>query len=161
MFCARLTRDCFLSVGFGSWLLVLKEEYGLSNAGELVKLIKKAAVEAVEAEKPAAVCFGRVIGVSPLKIYVDQRFILGEKQLILTAAVRDHAVDASVGFYTEESEEEGLDVHRHCCKGQKRFLLLQGLKEGEEVILLRVEGGQRFIVLDRVCEYASEGEWLE
>ena len=60
----------------------------LSNAGELVKLIKKAAVEAVEAEKPAAACFGRVMGVSPLKIFVDQRFILGEKQLILTSAVR-------------------------------------------------------------------------
>ena len=134
----------------------------LSNAGELVKLIKKAAVEAVEAEKPAAACFGRVMGVSPLKIFVDQRFILGEKQLILTSAVREHAVDVSLGFYTEECEgKEGVEVHRHRCKGRKKIIMHNGLREGEEVILLRVEGGQRFIVLDRACEYASEGEWLE
>ncbi|MDE6579613.1 MAG: DUF2577 domain-containing protein [Ruminiclostridium sp.] len=38
-------------------------------------------------------------------------------------------------------------------------MLLNGLREGEEVILLRVEGGQRFIVLDRVSEYDVKGEW--
>ena len=89
----------------------------LNNAGELVKLIKKAAVAAVEAEKPAAVYFGKVADTAPLRIFVDQRFVLGEKQLILTKAVTDHAVDALVGFYTEESEDmDSLEAHRHCCK---------------------------------------------
>ncbi|MDE7281909.1 MAG: DUF2577 domain-containing protein [Ruminiclostridium sp.] len=134
----------------------------MSNAGELVRLIKKAAVEAVEAEKPAAVCFGRVMGVSPLKISVDQRFALGEKQLILTSAVRDHAVDVLVGSCTEEEKAgEGAEAHRHFLRGKKKIAVLRGLREGEEVILLRVEGGQRFIVLDRVFDCAAEGEWLE
>lgn len=127
-----------------------------------MRLIKKAAVEAVEAEKPAAVCFGKVTGTAPLRIFVDQRFVLGEKQLILTKAVTDHAVDALVGFYTEESEEaDSLEAHRHSCKGRKKIVLPNGLREGEEVILLRAEGGQRFIVLDRVCDYDVKGEWLE
>ncbi|MDE6724794.1 MAG: DUF2577 domain-containing protein [Ruminiclostridium sp.] len=129
----------------------------MNNAGELVKLIKKAAVEA---EKPAAVYFGKVTDTAPLRIFVDQRFVLGEKQLILIKTVTDHAVDALVGFYTEESEDmDSLEAHRHCCKGQKKIVLLNELREGEEVILLRVEGGQRFIVLDRVSEYDVKGEW--
>ncbi len=134
----------------------------MSNAAELVRLIKKAAVEAVEAEKPSAVCFGRVISVKPLRISVDQKFVLGEKQLILTKAVTDHCVDALVGFFTEESEEtDTAENHRHSCRGRKKIVLLKGLREGEEVILLRVEGGQRFIVLDRIFDCAAEGEWIE
>lgn len=134
----------------------------MSNAGELVRLIKKAAVDAVEAEKPSAVCFGRVISGTPLRISVDQRFVLGEKQLILTKAVIDHSVDALVGFYTEESEKaDTVENHKHGCKGRKKIVLLNGLREGEEVILIRVEGGQRFIVLDRVFDSAAEGEWIE
>ena len=134
----------------------------MSDAGELVRVIKKAAVEAVEAEKPAAVCFGRVMGVEPLRIFVDQRFVLGEKQLILTKGVTDHAVDASVGFYTEENAgAQGPERHKHSCKGLKKIVFHCGLREGEEVILLRVEGGQRFIVLDRISEYDGKGEWLE
>ena len=85
--------------------------------------------------------------------------MLGEKQLILTKGVTDHTVDASVGFYTEENA--GAEVHKHSCKGLKKIVFHCGLREGEEVILLRVEGGQRFIVLDRVSEYDGKGEWLE
>lgn len=118
--------------------------YRLSDAVELVRIIKKAAVEAVEAEKPAAVCFGRVIGIAPLKIMVEQKLVLGEKQLILTKAVTDHYADVYFDF------EDG-----------KRGLIYNGLKEGEEVILLRAEGGQRFIVIDRLCPTEAEGEGIE
>lgn len=111
---------------------------------ELVRLIKKAAVEAVEAEKPAAVCFGRVVGIAPLKIMVEQRLVLGENQLVLTKAVTNHYTDVY------------FDI-----EGEKRVLIYNGLKEGEEVILLRAEGGQRFIVIDRLCGAETEGELIE
>lgn len=146
----------------------------MNNAGELVRLIKKAAVEAVEADKPTAFCFGKVICTEPLKISVDQRLVLGEKQLILTKTVTDHFVDALVGFYTEEQTETKSEAepktkletdtgenHRHSCKGRKKMFLLKGLKEGEEVILIRIEGGQRYIVLDRIYNCIAEGEWIE
>ena len=54
----------------------------------LVRAVKKAAVEAVRAENPMGVCHGTVTGLSPLEITTDQKLILGEKQLILTNAVR-------------------------------------------------------------------------
>lgn len=48
----------------------------MPNATELVKIIKKAALEAFAASKPVEVCFGRVINVSPLKISVEQKMTL-------------------------------------------------------------------------------------
>lgn len=134
----------------------------MSDAGELVRLINKAAVEAVEADKPTVFCFGKVVSREPLKISVDQRLILGEKQLILTKAVTDHFVDAFVGFYTDgQTESNTGEKHRHSCRGKKKIFLLKGLKEGEEVILIRIEGGQRYIVLDRIYNCIVEGEWIE
>jgi len=54
----------------------------LSDVVELVKAIKKIAVEAVEAAKPVHVCFGLVKSTKPLKIFVDQKMTLGENQLV-------------------------------------------------------------------------------
>lgn len=134
----------------------------MNDAGELVRLIKKAAVEAVEADKPTAFCFGKVLCTEPLKISVDQRLVLGEKQLVLTKAVTDHSVDAFVGFNTDgQTESNAGEKHRHSCKGKKKIFLLKGLKEGEEVVLIRIEGGQRYIVLDRIYDCITEGEWTE
>ena len=44
-----------------------------------VEVVKRAAVEAVEAQKPVHLLFGQVISVSPLKIQVDQKSIYTEK----------------------------------------------------------------------------------
>ena len=58
-----------------------------------VEVVKKAAVEAVEAGKPVVLLFGKVISDSPLKIQVDQKTILTEKMLILTRNVTDFDVE--------------------------------------------------------------------
>ena len=59
----------------------------MPDAVELLKTLKKAAVEAVDATKPVQVCYGKVTGTSPLKILVDQKLTLGEGQLVLTRNV--------------------------------------------------------------------------
>jgi orotate phosphoribosyltransferase len=87
----------------------------LADAVELIKLIKKAAIEAVNATNPAAVCFGKVTKASPLKIYVEQKLTLTAKQLVLARKVTENR-----------------------------------LVVGDEVILFREQGGQRYIVVDRV-----------
>ena len=61
----------------------------LPDAVELVKTMKKAALDAMESSKPVAVYFGEVQSVSPLKINVEQKMILGEAQLILSRNVTD------------------------------------------------------------------------
>ena len=101
------------------------------NANELVRLVKQAAVEAVAAGNPMSVCFGTVASASPLKIMVDQKKTLTNAQLMLTNNVRDFTAEI-----TANGETQKLKIHL-------------GLKTGEKVILLRCDGGQKFIVLDR------------
>lgn len=128
----------------------------------LVRAVKKAAVEAVRAENPMGVCHGTVTDLSPLEITTDQKLILGEKQLILTNAVRDYTVEMTVDHvtevishghsvtdtYTGGGTAQPVD-HSHPYKGRKSFRVHLGLKMGEKVILVRCDGGQQFVVLDR------------
>lgn len=87
----------------------------LPDATKLVKLIKQTALEAIRAEKPVNVCFGKVTGVSPLKILVEQKLTLGKAQLVQSKTAAD-------------------------C----------GLAVGDGVILLRQQGGQKYIVMDKI-----------
>lgn len=79
----------------------------------LLQLIKQAAVEAVEASKPAAILFGKVSDSAPLSIFVDQKLTLSAEFLVITDKVKSLTV-------------------------------------GDKVILLRMQGGQKYIVLDKV-----------
>lgn len=132
----------------------------------LVELIKKAAVDAVKESKPASILFGTVTSADPLKIMVDQKLTLEADHLILTNAVRDHEVEMTVDHFTEEdaflqtththassvtvSPASFDSTHKHAYKGRKKFLIHNGLQTGEQVILVQIQGGQQFVVLDRL-----------
>lgn len=132
------------------------------EVNELVRLVKQAAVDAVRASAPVAVCYGAVTGTGPLQITVDQKKILEEAQLILTDNVRDFNVvlstiegeSKSEGPHYTENESGGAGdaafaLHRHRYQGRKKWRVHNALKMGERVILLRCDGGQKYIVLDR------------
>lgn len=85
----------------------------LPNANELLAVVKKAAVEAVEATKPVNLCYGKVLSASPPKVDVEQKMHLGKNQLIL------------------------LDMQ-------------PDLAAGDEVVLVRMQGGQKYLVVGRV-----------
>ena len=130
-----------------------------------VDVVKRAAVEAVEAGKPVVLLFGQVISDSPLKIQVDQKTILTEKMLILTRNVTDFEVDMSVSHITENraggSGDPAFASHNHDYKGRKKFKAHNALVKGDEVVLARVQKGKRYVVLDRVKPHpALRGEWL-
>ena len=60
----------------------------MPNAVEFLKLVKRAAVEAVEASKPVNVCYGKVTNDSPLEILVDQKITLNKNQLVLSNPIK-------------------------------------------------------------------------
>lgn len=126
------------------------------NPNELVKLVKQAAVEAVKAGAPMCFCFGTVISAAPLKIQVDQKKTLTDAQLVLTNNVRDFAVEMTTlpDFHETETESGGsgddaFSSHKHKYQGRKKWKVHLALKAGEKVILIRCDGGQKYIVLDR------------
>ena len=119
------------------------------NYDDLVKVMKKAAVDAVNASRPANMMFGKVISESPLQIRVDQKLILNEAQLGLSRNVTDYELDMTIDHTTEMTSVDG-DPHQHSYQGKKKFKVHNGLKTGEEVILMQVSGGQKYIVVDRI-----------
>ncbi len=131
------------------------------NYDDFVKVMKKAAVEAVNASKPANMVFGTVISESPLKIKVDQKLILTSKQLVLARNVTKHEIEVEPSlnkepyFHLTESTSGGsgdasFSSHNHRYEGRKKFLVYNELKSGEEVILMQISGGQKYVVLDRI-----------
>ena len=129
----------------------------LSSAALLTyELIKKAALGAMGAEVPTGICYGTVTSEFPLKITLEQKLTLTYKQLVLSSLVRDFDVDMTVDHTTEEksggSSDASFAPHSHEYKGKKTFKVHLGLKKGEKVMLLRMQGGQKFIVLDRIRE---------
>lgn len=128
----------------------------------LIELIKKAALDAVEASKPCVVMFGKVTSITPLKINVEQKLTLTEAQLILTRNVTNYKTDITVDHYTEDvthnhsytddgsSSTTGNNTHKHQIKGKKEITVHNGLVVGDTVLLLRMQGGQQYVVWDRL-----------
>lgn len=81
----------------------------------IIQIIKKAAIEAVEASKPTKILYGTVVLLSPFSIKIDQKFTVTEEFLVIS----------------KRMQREGFLV-------------------GDKIILIQEQGGQRYIVLDKV-----------
>ena len=124
----------------------------------LVEVIKRVALEAVSASNPTALVIGQVTSTNPLQITVEQKLTLDEDFLIPTSNVKDHYVDVSVSHKVDSTTCEVS--HSHSYKGKKKVLMHYGLKKDESVLLLKMQGGQKYIVLDRIGDIPTEGEWV-
>ena len=127
------------------------------DANGIVKKVHQAAIDAMESTKPVNVYFGEVVSASPLKINVEQKMVLGEKQLILTRNVTDFKTKITAGniknyYYTGDVNSGTAPVspsHVHAV-GTIDVTVHNGLAVGDGVILIRQQKGQRFIVVDRI-----------
>ncbi|MEJ8548152.1 DUF2577 domain-containing protein [Brevibacillus borstelensis] len=95
----------------------------------MLGLIKKAAMDATSASNPVGVFYGTILSAAPLNVEVDQRFVLTEEFLELTESTKELKVPVEGGGY---------------------YTLRRKLEQGDRVILLRVQGGTKYIILDRV-----------
>ncbi len=143
----------------------------MADANDLVKAMKKAARDEREASKPVNVFFGEVVSTSPLKINVEQKMVLGEAQLVLSRNVTDYTMAVTTDWVTESGlgihshtisgTDGGGDeiflttggsnlIHGHSIAGKKNITVHNGLSAGDEVILVRQQGGQKYVVIDRI-----------
>lgn len=124
------------------------------NSLDLLKLIKKASVDSVNAKKPVNILYGVVLAKKPLQVQIEQKLILEESQLVLTRNVTDYSVNMIVDHQTESvsggSGDSSFSSHSHKYSGEKTFSVLNALQEGEKVVLFRIQDGQKYIILDRV-----------
>lgn len=126
----------------------------LRNSVDLAKTMQQLAIQSIQATKPMAVVFGEVISASPLKVKVDQKLELTKEFLLLTTNVMDYEVDMTVnhqtGYREGGSGEASFASHNHDYVGKKKFLIHNGLKQGDQVIMLRDNGGQKYVIIDKV-----------
>lgn len=121
----------------------------------MLNAIKQAALDAFEAANTVAVLFGTVTNTNPLEVNVDQRFTLTEDFLICTERItpytqnmqHTHAYIDAVGvekFQKRTSQAEPEDP--------QQLVIRNGLQTGDHVLLLRIQGGQKYVILDKVAK---------
>lgn len=140
----------------------------------MIEIIKKVAEQVFESRKPTTIVYGTVETASPLTVRIDQKKLLQEEDLILSHFLRDHYVDITVSHKTEsiygnwntshshpDAGNSSIPIdHKHEYKGRKKILVHYGLKEGEKLALIRIQGGQMYYIVDRLENPIVEGEWI-
>ena len=118
-------------------------------------------MQAFQNSDPTAWMMGEVINTSPLEIQIEQRLTIDEDLLILTRNVTDYTVEIEHSWATgmalgshSHSYSEGTTgganlSHNHTIIANE-VTIKNGLQVGDTVLLLRQDGGQKFIVVDRV-----------
>ena len=134
----------------------------MADCRELVEMIKTAAAQTMDAEKPIEILFGTVTTASPLSVSIDQKFTVGAAQLILSRSVTNYTTTmnitgaaASAGAHRHTVPDSADTTgeagnHAHDLAGPYTVQVMNGLRQGERVILARLSGGQRYLVLDRI-----------
>lgn len=153
------------------------------DSNDLLKIIKQAAINAVDATKPVNIVFGTVISTSPLQIQIEQKLTLGKEQLVVAKHLTNYSTTMNiymdtdsrtvsfdfshthnvnlntdekeshkhkVSGNTDETKLSGSKTHLHNISGDFNVIIKNGLLVGEKVILVRMQEGQKYIVLDRI-----------
>lgn len=143
------------------------------NASMFLKIMQELSAKVYNNSEPSDIEFGTVETVEPLSVRVNEMILLKENQLILTNLVKDFEVDIEVSHRTVNDNvlntlhdhpgvpQNSFDSHHyHDYKGRKKIKIYMGLKVGEGVILLKKQGGQRRLVIDRIDTPITQGEWF-
>ncbi|EOY7157821.1 DUF2577 domain-containing protein [Clostridioides difficile] len=83
---------------------------------ELLQIIKKAAIDAVETSNPMQIAFGTIESLNPLVVKIEQKASFDDFFLTQTETFKR---------YTDK-------------------------KIGDKVVLIRMQGGQQYLILDRM-----------
>lgn len=144
------------------------------NASMFLKIMQELSAKVYNNSEPSDIEFGTVESIEPLVIRISEMITLNENQLILTNLVKDFEVDIEVSHRTVNDNildtlhdhpgvpQNSFDSHHyHAYQGRKKIKIYMGLKVGEGVILLKKQGGQRRLVIDRIDVPITQGEWFE
>lgn len=116
----------------------------------IIPIIKQAAVEAVQASNPANFVYGIVTGIDPLQITITPSLILNENDDVLKLCrnVTEYSLMIDINWTQPDDESEaGMST---IISGTYQITLDNALKLGDNVLLAKVQGGQSYIVVDRV-----------
>ena len=139
----------------------------MSSLPNMIQIIKRAALDAVQESNPTNVLFGTVLSTKPMQIKIDQKIVLTEEFLILSRNVTDYETVMTVDWESQNAlttahrhsfsgntgnagdvshshsfsgNTETADLrHSHAIKGTKQVTIHNALSTGDEVILLKMK----------------------
>lgn len=95
-------------------------------------LITQIVKDVIARSKPTSFFFATVESTSPLTIRRDQKFVLDSSMLLIADSVKNTEKEITIN-------------------GQKQTVTIHdNLKVGEKVLILQNNGGQEFVILERV-----------
>jgi hypothetical protein len=133
----------------------------------MLNAIKQAALDALEASSPVTILFGTVTKINPLEVNVDQRFTIDADFLIIPESLMllrgsDERFEMSIKgnvqtgpVVDDESQEQwtgDMRIYGAQMLATRKDMPNGPFTVGDKLILLRVQGGQKYVVLDRVWE---------
>lgn len=113
----------------------------------IIPIIKQAAVDAVDSTQPVQFVFGKVTNVSPLEIQVTPKLTLKKGNLALAGSLGKQSVKLTVSGNTGDTNS-----HKHSVSIPITVTYDNSLKKGNSVILARVQGGNKYLVLDKAVD---------
>jgi hypothetical protein len=97
----------------------------------IIPIIKRAAIDAVNSTQPVQFVFGTVTIVSPLKVQVTPKLTLGKGSLVVPESLSKYSVKATINGSTST------------------ITINNSLEKGDSVVLARMQGGNKYLVLDK------------
>lgn len=129
----------------------------MSSTNQLIDIIKTICNNTANARIDVAVMFGVIKKEKPLEIEVEQRLLLDEDFLVLTSRVTENKINLDHKHkYKDTSDSGEAEKESECAKPEdaklniKEIIVNHGLKVNDKVLLLRVQGGNKYVVIDKV-----------
>lgn len=114
----------------------------------LSQVIKKMALDAVEANKPMELVLGSIISINPIKISLSQLLIIGESFILNPEGLAGQEFTISLDeqkilFKNDEDELKEFTIMPQDLK----IKIKSQIKQDDKVFLLRLQGGQKYFIL--------------
>lgn len=106
----------------------------------MLELIKQASVNAINASNPLDIEFGTVTDAENITIKISQKKILPKEFFVVPESLTRYELTLKNGKITDGASE--LD----------KLVIREGLKIDDTVILLKIESGARYLILDKVVK---------
>lgn len=123
-------------------------------AKSLGNAIKQLSQAVNDQSKPTDIRYGTVVSANPLKVQISAELTIPQSALVVPKSLTDYTVSVSVNWNTGDKSggagESAFASHNHSISGTKSITIHNALKVGDKVLLLRQQGGQAYIVLDKI-----------
>lgn len=99
----------------------------------LLDVVKIAAKQARDAEQPTDLRIGTVTSAKPLKVQISTQLTIPSSLLVVPEHLTDHEIEVEINGGAKQ-----------------KMKVYNALKKNDKVALLRKDGGQQFLIIDRI-----------